>query len=119
MARSPGCSDASGGPIDPLARKERFSLDMATEWVPYQRLAAAVVLHAVTDRRETGRDSPERGRIDDFLFGRTPQAKVLRDHWFRQAGLPIPTHLMILTMIRLLGKNAEYRVIQRDAKHKR
>lgn len=111
-------TESDGAPVDPLARKERFSLDMATEWTPYQRLAAAVVLHAVTDRRETPRGTPSRERIDDFLFGRTEQARVLRDHWFRQAGMPLPTHSMVLTMIRTLGlqKNSEYRVIQRDRK---
>ncbi len=104
------------GPVDPLKREPLVAFDMATEWVPFQRLAAAVILHAVTDRRETQRGTPPRDRIDDFLFGRNEGSKTLRDHWFRQAGLPTPTTQMVLSMIRRLGeqKNAEYRVIQRD-----
>lgn len=104
------------GPTDPLKRQDVFNYDPATNWVPYQRLAAAVILHAVTDRREAPRGSAARARIDDFLFGRNESSRTLRDHWFRQAGFPIPTNEMILGMIRRLGeqKNAEYRVIQRD-----
>lgn len=104
------------GPVDPLARPEIVAFDLATEWVPYQRLAAAVILHAVTDRRETQCGTPPRDRIDDFLFGRNEGSWIMRDHWFRQAGLPMPTIEMVLSMIRRLGeqKNAEYRVIQRD-----
>lgn len=104
------------GPVDPLKREPLVVFDMATEWVPYQRLAAAVILHAITDRRETQRKTPPREWVDDFLFGRNEGSRTLRDHWFRQAGLPLPTMEMILAMIRRLGeqKNAEYRVIQRD-----
>lgn len=103
-------------PTDPLGRQDVFTFDPATEWIPYQRLAAAVILHAVTDRRGTRRGEAPREYIDDFLFGRTEGARRLRDHWFRQAGLPIPSPEMILAMIRRIGeqKNAEYRVIQRD-----
>jgi len=104
------------GPVDPLKREPLVAFDMATEWVPFQRLAAAVILHAVTDRRETQRGTPPRDRIDDFLFGRNEGSRIMRDHWFRQAGLPRPTTQMVLGMIRRLGeqKNAEYRVTQRD-----
>lgn len=106
------------GKADPLGRPEVFSYDPATQWVPWQRLAAAVIMHAVIDRREAKRGSAARELIDDFLFGRTRQSRVLRDHWFTQAGLPLPTHEMVLTMIWNLGiqKNAEYRVIQREHK---
>ena len=108
-------ADATG-PVDPLKREPAVAFDMATDFVPYQRLAAAVILHAVTDRRDTQRGTPPRARIDDFLFGRNESSRIMRDHWFRQAGLPLPTMEMILAMIRRLGeqKNAEYRVIQRD-----
>lgn len=106
-------------PVDPLARKEVFSFDPATEWTPYQRLAAAIILHAVTDRRETHAGSPARDRIDTFLFGKTEAAKTVRDHWFRQAGLPIPTHSMVLELIRRLstdGRADSYRVTVRSVR---
>lgn len=106
--------------VDPLevVRKEVFSFDPATEWVPMQRLAAAVILHAVTDRRETSPGSPARARIDTFLFGQTEAAKVVRDHWFRQAGLPVPTTEMILALIRRTSEQPrpEYRVIVRSVR---
>jgi len=106
--------------VDPLevVRKEVFSFDPATEWTPYQRLAAAVILHAVTDRRDTSPGSPARGRIDTFLFGQTDAAKVVRDHWFRQAGLPAPTTEMVLALIRRLSDEnfSEYRVIVKSAR---
>lgn len=110
-------------PVDPLAvvRPELFSYDPATEWTPYQRLAAAIILHAVTDRRETLPGSPARARIDSFLFGQTEAARVVRDHWFRQAGLPAPTPEMIFSLIRRLDDSSqtarrEYRVIVRSVR---
>lgn len=105
-------------PVDPLEREPLVAFDMATEYIPYQRLAAAVILHAVTDRRDTLRHTPARERIDDFLFGRNPGSKTLREHWFRQAGLPSPTKAMVLALVRRLEdqKNSEYRVIQKEPK---
>jgi hypothetical protein len=100
-------------PVDPLAREDEAPFDWATSWVPFQRLAASVILHAAVDRKDTWEGSPARARIDDFLFGKTPAARVMRDHWFQQCGLAPPTTEQVWMLIRRVEVMTCYRTLER------
>lgn len=60
----------------------------ADELTPEKRIARAVIAQAALDA--VSRDRFLRLEALHFFFGDTPSRRVVRDHWFETAQLPLP-----------------------------